>query len=95
MPRRPRITLPCVPHHVIQRGNNRQPCFFAEDNYRFYLQWLRKYAEKTDCIVDEIRKATNGNYALGNECFKKGAENMLARRVVPGKPGRPRKNRDS
>ena len=27
MPRKPRFTLPGVPQHVIQRGNNREPCF--------------------------------------------------------------------
>ena len=27
MPRRPRLSLPNVPMHVIQRGNNRQACF--------------------------------------------------------------------
>jgi len=30
MPRRARIALPNVPVHLIQRGNNRQPCFFAD-----------------------------------------------------------------
>ncbi len=40
MPRRPRITLAGVPLHLIQRGNNRQACFFADENYRFYLDWL-------------------------------------------------------
>ena len=27
MPRRSRLSLPNVPLHIIQRGNNRQPCF--------------------------------------------------------------------
>jgi len=31
MPRRPRITLPGVPLHLIQRGNNRQACFFGDE----------------------------------------------------------------
>lgn len=40
MPRRPRVQLPGVPLHVIQRGNNRQACFHAEEDFRFYLEWL-------------------------------------------------------
>lgn len=40
MPRRPRILLDGVPLHVVQRGHNRGPCFFAEENYRAYLHWL-------------------------------------------------------
>jgi putative transposase len=41
MPRRPRIVLPGVPLHLIQRANNRQECFYAEDDYRSYLEWDR------------------------------------------------------
>jgi putative transposase len=26
--------------HLIQRGNNRQACFFAEEDYHFYMDWL-------------------------------------------------------
>jgi len=33
MPRRPRLSLPDVPHHVIQRGNNRDACFYADEDY--------------------------------------------------------------
>ncbi len=29
MPRKPRFNLIGVPQHVIQRGNNREPCFFS------------------------------------------------------------------
>lgn len=38
MPRRPRIIMPNVPQHIIQRGNNRQACFYADEDYQFYLQ---------------------------------------------------------
>ena len=30
MPRKPRFNLIGIPQHVIQRGNNREPCFYAE-----------------------------------------------------------------
>ncbi len=32
MPRRARITLAGVPLHLIQRGNNRQACFYCDDD---------------------------------------------------------------
>ncbi len=41
--------------------------------------------------MEEIRKATNGNFALGNERFQKEIAAALGRRVSPGKSGRPRK----
>jgi hypothetical protein len=41
MPRRPRLIVPGIPLHIIQRGNNRQVCFFfADEDYLFYLDWL-------------------------------------------------------
>ena len=33
--------------------------------------------------INEIRKATNGKYVLGNDRFKDEIEDMLQRRVVP------------
>ncbi len=38
MARLPRLNLPDIPQHVVQRGNNRQVCFFAEQDYCVYLQ---------------------------------------------------------
>lgn len=32
--------LPHVPAHIVQRGNNRNACFFAEDDFHFYKQVL-------------------------------------------------------
>lgn len=154
MPRRPRLALPNVPQHLIQRGNNRQACFVADEDFRFYLDWLGEYAGKAGCrvhacvlmtnhvhllvsssrgaapgemmkalvqqhemyaalgldaasrqaayrelfrhelepgLADEIRRATNGNYALGSALFAEQIGAALGRRVVPGKSGRPRK----
>ena len=51
MPRRPRLILPNIPMHIIQRGNNRQACFFADEDYCFYLDWLKEFAGKTGCRV--------------------------------------------
>lgn len=42
MPRKPRMYLPGVPAHVVQRGNNRNACFFADADYRHYLECLRQ-----------------------------------------------------
>ena len=64
MPRRARLELPNVPLHLIQRGNNRQACFFAEEDYRFYLAWLAEYAEKTGCRVHAYVLMTNHVHLL-------------------------------
>jgi putative transposase len=64
MPRRPRLALQGVPLHLIQRGNNRQACFFAEEDYRFYLEWLDKHADKTGCRVHAYALMTNHVHLL-------------------------------
>lgn len=51
MPRRPRVNLSGLPLHIVQRGNNRAACFFAEEDCRFYLHWLRLLAAKHHCAV--------------------------------------------
>jgi len=37
-------------------------------------------------LVDEIHRATNGNFVLGNDRFKEAICKTLARRVTPGRP---------
>ena len=51
MPRRARLNLAGVPWDIVQRGNNRSACFFAEQDYRLYLQCLQKLARRFDCAV--------------------------------------------
>lgn len=64
MPRRPRITLPGVPLHLIQRGNNRQACFFADEDYTFYLDHLTEQAAKLGCAVHAYCLMTNHVHLL-------------------------------
>ena len=40
MPRQPRIHLDDIPLHLVQRGHNRQPCFFEPADYHCYLHML-------------------------------------------------------
>lgn len=51
MPRRPRIVVPGVPHHVVQRGNRRQQTFFSEEDYRLYLELLRSWSRRAGTAV--------------------------------------------
>ncbi|MDU9049764.1 MAG: transposase [Candidatus Electrothrix sp. Rat3] len=64
MPRRSRIIVPGVPLHIIQRGNNRQSCFFADEDYQFYLEWLRKYSQHAGCSVHAYVLMTNHVHLL-------------------------------
>ena len=59
MPRRPRIILPYVVTHIIQRCNIRQVCFFYADDYRNYLDCLREYALEHGCAIHAYALMTN------------------------------------
>ena len=50
MPRRPRVHLDGVPLHIVQRGHNREPCFFAEEDYHSYRHWLGEALTEADCL---------------------------------------------
>lgn len=46
MARLPRLTVPGYPHHVIQRGNNRQPVFVDDQDRQTLLDLLAEYAQR-------------------------------------------------
>lgn len=64
MPRRPRYELIGVPQHVIQRGVDRQPVFFSDDDCRIYLDWLGEYARKRDVALHAYCLMTNHVHLL-------------------------------
>jgi putative transposase len=51
MSRRPRILLPGVPLHIVQRGHDRQPCFLTESDHLVYLEWLARQAPAIGCSI--------------------------------------------
>ncbi|MDX9767777.1 MAG: transposase [Ectothiorhodospiraceae bacterium] len=64
MPRRARLAIPGIPWHIIQRGNNRSACFYAEDDYRRYLDTLREQAQKHGCLIHAYVLMTNHVHLL-------------------------------
>lgn len=64
MPRQPRIDLPGVPQHLVQRGNDRRPCFFAPIDRTRYLDELRDAACRYGCAVHAYVLMTNHVHLL-------------------------------
>ncbi len=64
MPRRPRIKLTGIPQHLVQRGVNREPCFFAEEDYHCYLHWLQEAAADWRCALHAYVLMTNHVHLL-------------------------------
>lgn len=48
MPRRGRVVLRGYPHHVVQRGHNRQRIFSLPQDYRYYLCSLKRWKNEFD-----------------------------------------------
>ncbi len=64
MPRRPRLLLADYPLHIVQRGINREPCFFADEDYHCYLHWLEEAAHDCGCAVHAYVLMTNHVHLL-------------------------------
>ena len=64
MPRRSRLVLAGIPVHVIQRGNNRQPCFFRDEDRAFYLFHLGRLLARSDCVLHAYCLMTNHVHLL-------------------------------
>ena len=59
MPRPPRIWFPGALYHLILRGDNREPIFFTESDYRTYLALLRDAIRRYECQVLAYALMTN------------------------------------
>ncbi len=73
MPRIGRAVAAGFPHHVIQRGNNREEVFFEKDDRKQYLSLLKKYASKWTSPVMAYCLMTNHVHLL----TKPGSEESL------------------
>jgi putative transposase len=64
MPRRKRLQVAGLPTHIIQRGNNRQACFFADDDYQFFLDHLAQLGKRFRCALHAYVLMTNHFHLL-------------------------------
>jgi len=77
MTRKPRFNIPGIPQHVIQRGNNREPCFYAEQDYYRYLHDLKEAAVKNNCAVHAYVLMTNHVHLLVTPFNEHGVSHMM------------------
>ena len=77
MPRKSRMFLPGVPCHVVSRGNNRDACFFADDDYLFYLECLNEACHKYKAVVHAYVLMTNHVHLLMSPVDEAGVSKVL------------------
>lgn len=78
MPRKPRMYLPGIPAHVVQRGNNRDSCFFADEDYQFYLEVLSEGCRRYDVQLHAYCLMTNHVHLLMSQTQEsRGISNVM------------------
>lgn len=69
--------LPGIPAHVVQRGNNKGPCFFQEEDYRVYLAALMDAAVKYEVAVHAYVLMTNHVHLLMTPVTTEGISRLM------------------
>ena len=77
MARLPRLTLADHPHHVIQRGNNRQPIFIAPSDRQLLLDLLEENAAKFDVAIHAYVLMSNHFHLLATPQTADGLPQMM------------------
>jgi putative transposase len=77
MPGKPRMYLPDIPCHVIQRGNNRQASFYAEQDYLFYLECLEDACRRYRVAVHAYVLMTNHVHLLMTPVEEEGISRVM------------------
>lgn len=77
MPRRARITVAGVPHHVVQRGHNREATFFADEDYLAYLHSLKEGAQRYRCAIHAYALMTNHVHLLVTPASEDGLSRLM------------------
>ena len=77
MARLPRICLPGIPQHIIQRGNNRQACFASDEDFAAYAHWLHEYAKEFNVALHAWVFMTNHVHLLATPETEHGISQLM------------------
>lgn len=77
MARLPRIGIPGIPQHIIQRGNNRQACFASEEDFSAYAHWLSEASSKYKVAIHAWVFMTNNVHILATPSTPNGISKMM------------------
>jgi putative transposase len=86
MARLPRLVVPNQPHHLIQRGNDRQLIFRETDDYSAFLSWLREAAKQFKVAIHAYVLMSNHLHLLATPSDSVGLGRMMqwvGRHYVP------------
>jgi len=73
------IVVPGYPHHIKQRGNNKQAIFFVEDDRYVYLELLGAQGAKYGLRIDGYCLMTNHVHVIGTPAGEASLAKTLGR----------------
>src|SRR5215207_828998 len=77
MARLPRLTIPGYPHHIIQRGNNRQAIFAGTGDYDTLLAMMEEHSRKSDVAVHAYVLMSNHLHLLATPATAQAIPQMM------------------
>lgn len=77
MARLPRLTIPGYPHHIIQRGNNRQAIFGGSSDYETLLAMFEEHARKSAVAIHAYVLMSNHFHLLATPDSAEGIPQMM------------------
>ncbi len=77
MARLPRLTLPGYPHHIIQRGNNRQAIFASNSDYEVLLKMIEEHAALAGVAIHSYVLMSNHFHLLATPGTEQGIPQMM------------------
>ena len=86
MARRPRIYIPGLTQHVVQRGNNKGTVFVDTSDYRFFLRLLQHESVRCSVAIHAYALMTNHFHLMATPAHEAGLSTLmqnLGRTYVP------------
>ena len=77
MARKRRFGLPGIPQHVIQRGHNREACFYGDEDHYRYLDDLRDALARNECRLHAYALMTNHVHLLLTPMSQHGVSHLM------------------
>lgn len=77
MARLPRLTIPGYPHHIIQRGNNRQAIFTGTGDYETLLAMMEEHSRKSAVAIHAYVLMSNHFHLLATPASAQAIPQMM------------------
>lgn len=81
MPRKSRVLVPNCPHHIVQRGHNKNTVFAEEDDCHYYLSNLKEWKEALNIKLYAWCLMTNHIHLIVEPMEEAGSLSEMMKRI--------------